>query len=111
MMPGGGACWTNVIAGLSSEMQPFVATIAALAPVMRQQGGTWDGGPHVRPGGGERADTLTPSHPIHRALLLLPDLTISRDSWQSDPLSQVSTFSVLQSNMLGSSFTLMDIPL
>lgn len=36
-MPGGGVCWTIVIAGNPSELQPLVARRAVLAPVRRER--------------------------------------------------------------------------
>lgn len=117
-MPGGGECWMYVIACVPSEMQPLVAKMAVLAPVWRQEGEKVDGGPTVlgvwgweeeQPWGGH---THSPSHPTQLPFLALPDLIIRRDSWQNDPLSQVSTLSVVQLNILFGSFTmLIDMPL
>lgn len=62
-MPGGGACWTMVIAGIPSELQPFVAKSAVLAPVRGGERRHGDGGPDVWPGERGRALTWTPRHP------------------------------------------------
>ena len=68
-----------------------------------------------RPGEGEQpcpGHTHPSSHPTQLPGLSLPALIIRMDSWQNDPLSQVSTFSVVQLNvLLGSFSTLVDMPL
>lgn len=52
-----------------------------------------------------------PSYPAQLPHLISPALIISMVSWQSAPLSQVSTSSVVQLNILaGSASTVMDRP-
>lgn len=54
-MPGGGACWTMVTAGIPSELHPFVARSAVLAPGYERKEKEGGGG-----GEGQRASCLAP---------------------------------------------------